>query len=746
MSVQPVTAAATPQKIQQRGAILLTYSLPEIQPKTLPDPEWFPTKAQCFVYRNWELVSPERMAEVLETDAATIRRMADELGLEPNPAVSPAWLSRGYITLIRNNWHLLDYSQLCTLLGWSEDYLAFILKEDDFLSIKLGGFKPGCDKLKLETLTPEQIKRTAEIKALTQAVRARLPERSAQPFEFFKNGAVSDTYEPDGSERFVDRFIYSYCALYGDTFADKKLIDESFPDEMLEAYQKLGVNGIWTQALLAKIAPFPFDPSVSEGYEERLEGMRYLTDKLARYGIKLFLYLNEPRSMPNELFEACPDIKGEPDGKFNSCLCVSTPAVQKYLFDSAAFVARHVPGLGGVFTITASENPTNCFSHRNEQTVTCPHCKGKSRAELYALVNRLLWEGFSSVNPNIRVIAYTWAWNGIDESRRVTELMPKDVAVMSVSEHHVRKTVGGVETYVIDYSISVEGPGEYSKALWSAAAESGRRAFAKVQFNNTWEIAAVPFIPAFDKIYRHIRGIAETGNVSGLMLGWTLGGYPSPLLDMVKEFYRDSTELPELDDIYEKLYPGADTRALSAAFSKLSDAFDEYPFSIGVAYSAPQQCAPANLLYEKPTGWSATMVGYPYDDLAGWRHIFPENVYIGQLEKLCRKWREGLELLGQIDVAANRSLALVLDCAEACLIHFESMYNQAMYVVRRREGKDLLGLIEAESELAERAAALLCRNAAIGYESSNHYFYTMSNLLEKIVNCDYLKKVFTAES
>ena len=57
--------------------------------------------------------------------------------------------------------------------------------------------------------------------------------------------------------------------------------------------------------------------------------------------------------------------------------------------------------------------------------------------------------------------------------------------------------------------------GEYSKTLWKKAAESGRRAFAKVQFNNTWEIAAVPFIPVFDKIYRHIRGITETGNVAG---------------------------------------------------------------------------------------------------------------------------------------------------------------------------------------------------------------------------------------
>ena len=93
----------------------MAYSLPEILPQTLPDPAWFPTKAQCFVYRNWGLVTPERMAEVLETDAETVRQMACDMGLDPAPDVDPAWLTQGYITLIRNSWHLLDYSQICTL-------------------------------------------------------------------------------------------------------------------------------------------------------------------------------------------------------------------------------------------------------------------------------------------------------------------------------------------------------------------------------------------------------------------------------------------------------------------------------------------------------------------------------------------------------------------------------------------------------------------------------------------------------
>ena len=65
------------------------------------------------------------------------------------------------------------------------------------------------------------------------------------------------------------------------------------------------------------------------------------------------------------------------------------------------------------------------------------------------------------------------------------------------------------------------------------------------------------------------------------MLGWTLGGYPSPPLDMVKEFYAKVARHPSLDEIYEKVFPEARTRVFCPRrFTKFSEAFDEYPFSM----------------------------------------------------------------------------------------------------------------------------------------------------------------------
>ena len=112
---------------------------------------------------------------------------------------------------------------------------------------------------------------------------------TAKPFDFCPMFALRrEKTVTDETPRFEERYCYSYCALYGDTFLDKNLIDESFPDELLSAYRNAGITGVWTHIILYTVVEFPFDKSFSTGFEERQKGMRYLTEKLAKYGLKLF--------------------------------------------------------------------------------------------------------------------------------------------------------------------------------------------------------------------------------------------------------------------------------------------------------------------------------------------------------------------------------------------------------------------------------------------------------------------------
>ena len=68
-----------------------------------------------------------------------------------------AWIrkTRGYLTLIRNNWHLLNYEQLLELLDWTPEKMAYTLKEEDFFWHKLGNLKPACPELRMTPLDDE---------------------------------------------------------------------------------------------------------------------------------------------------------------------------------------------------------------------------------------------------------------------------------------------------------------------------------------------------------------------------------------------------------------------------------------------------------------------------------------------------------------------------------------------------------------------------------------------------------------
>ena len=88
------------------------------------------------------------MAEVLGTSVENVAALAESMGLPPAGAIPREMTSRGYITILRRNWHLLPYEQLLPLVDMSAEQLAYALREDDFLWAKLGLLKPKCEPLR----------------------------------------------------------------------------------------------------------------------------------------------------------------------------------------------------------------------------------------------------------------------------------------------------------------------------------------------------------------------------------------------------------------------------------------------------------------------------------------------------------------------------------------------------------------------------------------------------------------------
>ncbi|MBR7141679.1 MAG: hypothetical protein IKD03_05985, partial [Clostridia bacterium] len=128
--------------------------LPPITQVKLPSLT-LPTAWQTVILRNYGYVPVSRIAKTLGCDEQTVRDEAKKLNLVYRDYESD-FQKNGYITVIRNNWYLLPYDQLLTLLDISEEKLDFILKNDDFLDVKLGRIKPKVSAVSYSPLTKEQ--------------------------------------------------------------------------------------------------------------------------------------------------------------------------------------------------------------------------------------------------------------------------------------------------------------------------------------------------------------------------------------------------------------------------------------------------------------------------------------------------------------------------------------------------------------------------------------------------------------
>jgi hypothetical protein len=725
------------------------------QPAPVPAAH-FPGRLEAVVWRNWGLVEPARLARVLGATEGQVRALGASMGLPADVRVSPAWRRRGYVTLVRRNWHLLPYDQLLTLLDMTADELAEALREDDFLFAKLGGAKPRCEPVRYAEPDAATRRRAAEIR---DVVRRHFGDAAARPgpppFEFVEElSRPGPAAPPARSAAPGPRFIYSYFGTFGDPLADAAL--DPYPDGLLARLGENGVNGVWLHVVLRRLAPGgDLFPEFGAGREGRLENLRRLVGRAKRHGIDVFLYLNEPRAMPANFFARRPGVAGVAEGGLRA-LCTSEPRVRRWLEDAVAHVFTEVPGLGGAFTITASENLTHCASHGHPEA--CPRCGRRDPDAVVAEVNAAIAAGMRRGSRTAKLIAWDWGWHGHGDAPGVIARLPKDAWLMSVSEWGLPVERGGVRTTVGEYALSAVGPGPRAERHWRLAREAGLRTVAKVQLNNTWELSAVPYLPALDLVADHCSRLARSG-VDGLMLSWSLGGYPSPNLRVARRFAEEPGARPGdvLDALANELYGpagGADARRAWTAFSR---AFAEFPLHGAVLYKAPQQFGPANLLFARPTGRPATMIGFPYDDLDGWRGPYPVDAFAGQWEKLSAGWAEGLAALRRAVDAAPADLRSAAEAglrvARAAGLHFASVANQVRFVQSRdallrgvgdaaEARRRLLAILDDEIGLARELFGLCRSDPRIGFEASNHYYYVPHDLMEKVVNCEYLRGLF----
>ncbi len=698
-----------------------------------------PTRWQNVIYRNYGTVPVKNLAAVLKTDEDTVKKQARALGMG-GVTYNSDWLTQGFVTIIRNNWDLLPNEDICTLLGIPMSELNRQLKDFDFLDVKLGQKLP-LEGVRYAPLTAEEESQTEKIKSRTEK---NFIAPKVRPFDFYKDTARPVVTLP-GEIKIQDRFTACYGGNYGDTLLDDQLKDYS--EDYLKRVAQTGINGLWIHETLRNLADFPFDRRECGDYKRRMKNLKKLTERCHKYGVNIYLYLNEPRSLHESFFEKYPHLRGQKCGEHEYCLCTSAPEVQEYLYQAVKSIAEGAPLLKAIMTITMSENPTHCYSRfwegEEPAATSCPRCKNRKAEELAAEVNNIMNRALKDGNGYTKLICNTWGWshayNWTDEmTLHGVELLDKDIDVLAVSEYSKEYERGGIKAKIIDYSISIVGPSETTVKTLTRAKELGHNIWAKIQVNNSWECSGVPYIPAFDLMTEHVENVKKLG-VTGLMLGWSLGGFPGGALPLCTLYCAD-----EVDEKgwYQETY-GENAALMKRAVSLFSKAFTEYPFHVNVIYGGGHTLACGHLWEIEPSTRPCSMVCFTYDDYETWTNPYGLESYIRQFTLVCEGWQEGIKLLK--DVSGNTQFEECKRMAEGAYIHVKSALNWANFVkykgdLQKNRAK-LLQIVSEEEEITRRLYELISTDAKIGYEMSNHYFYNANLLLEKLLNVTELKNI-----
>lgn len=721
--------------------------------------DYFPHPQYAFVWRNWSVVDKSRLAEVLQTSVENVEQLAQSMGLPRKQTLEPEWAtSRGYITVLKRNWHLLPYEQLMQLLAMDREELKFRLIEDDFLYVKLGNVKPWCEPLLYVEPTAQMRERAACIAQVVESLGKDVLKCEEPRFGFMRDfekvqkvKLAGDNPVGGSDDGFELRMIYPYFADFGDPLLDKEL--SSYPEELFRRLQEVGVNGVWLHSVMRMMVEpddkgFPGDEQATE----RVQGLARLVERAAKYGIKIYLYVNEPRAMDEDYFGESAQRKeymGPKWGGLNS-FCTSNPEVLDWLSRSMEHIFTKAKGLGGVFTITASENYTSCVSRNHK---ACPRCKDHEYSDLIASVNRAIERGVHRAAPDAKVIVWDWGWRD-SECEAIISKLPKECWFMSVSEWSKPIEKGGVKSSVGEYSISNVGPGPRALRNWAAARKHGLKCVAKVQVNCTWEMAVVPQVPVMDLVARHAENLSKQ-SVDGVMLSWSLGGYPSENLKLFQSFKSGMSASQAVEQLALSEYGPKAGPLVREAWKACSDGFEQYPYHINTVYYGPHHRGPSNPFYLTPTKYGATMVhGFPYDHWNGWRAVYPIEVWTQQMEIAARGFSRGVELMQKArDVADKRyrkGVETQLIRAEAVRIHLQSAAEQARFFEARdrflssgdkAEKVKCVEIMrracEVEKVLIKQMLPVVSSDSSVAFESANQYFYVTADLVEAYISVCY---------
>jgi len=531
------------------------------------------------------------------------------------------------------------------------------------------------------------------------------------------------------------------------------------PEWYLKEIRDEGFDSVWLHCILREVvssSPFP-----EFGNKDKLDCLKKFVEYTSKFGIKVYLYLCEPRGLveKDKFWEKHPDVKGQPhiwvgtdfSGKYYA-LCSSTQKVRDFLYESCYNLFKDVSGLGGIFCITASEFHTHCYSHfpkwkkevKNfpemiewaRQGFYCKRCEKRQPYEVVSEIITLINKGVKDANKNADVIAWSWSWNIIEPQpqKNLINSLPEDVILMGDFERGGYKFMKGKRYPVDEYSLSYIGPSPRFKQVIVLAKNRGMRTMAKLQMSTTHEIVTIPYIPAIHNFAEKLDRMRKM-KIDGFLSCWIFGGNISPMSKIAGKFSTSEKSKKEIiKEVAISEFGNSAYKKVINGWKKFSIAFSNYPFSVPFTYNGP-----INYAVVYPLSIDAKKV----DAIPSWRPLprdekghlkvgdnletfldIPYETFCYQMEKLTKKWKEGLKILEQgMKKEDNKRLKREIDLANYVYLSFRSSLNIVSFYVNLREYKKgkkeetikIKKVLEDELEITKSAYEIFKRNPDFGY-------------------------------
>ena len=554
---------------------------------------------------------------------------------------------------------------------------------------------------------------------------------------------------------------------FGDELSDD--IDY-YPEEYLDRLMHDGANAVWIYTRFSDLVESSLVPGWGIGREARLEKLRRVIRKCARYGIGVYLFAIEPFSLSDQELRQTPALGGKrfsfthPDGRkeTRSCVCVTCEEGKRFVYESGRRLVEAAPDLRGLIFITEGERNTSCASMPNGQCPKADGCPLTLPALLSADVEALR-SGVRAANPACEVISWTYGhrlWDH-DAIKEYVETAPLDVMLMQNFEDMGYGEQLGRIRQCVDYWLSYVGPSEMFRATATEAQRLGKHIFAKMQVCCSHEIASVPYVPVPGILYEKYAAARECG-VSGIMQCWYFGNYPSMMskaageLAFMERFEDKEGFLTELAAIY---WGRSRAKTVRDAWNFFERGYRAYPMNVMFSYYGPMHDSVVWKLQLEPKNRKLPRSWQTLDPIDGDRigecllqgHTLGEAYTLAS--EMCERWERGIRVLRSLptqseDMREQRTLC------EAIGVLFRGGRNiLEFYLLRDRLGygeEDAPGLLDRMERLVldeienSREMLPLCEaDARLGYHSEGEgYKFFREKLLDRI---EALRSLLAAE-